>query len=111
MNNREKLADFGENRGSLFDESLFAHLNGSQIWVIDIIDIFSHKIRLEISKERNSEIIRKIISKHIDKVNIIISDSSPTYNWLDDLNNEYVHIKHNHSTGAGLDSTSIIEIL
>ena len=108
----EKLANEGENRRFAIDESLFVHMNGSQIWVIGIIDTSSHKIRLEISKDRSSETIKKIITKHIDKGNIIISDSWPSYNWLDDLNNGYVHIKHNHSTGifgSGLNSSSIIE--
>ena len=45
--------------------------------------------------------MRKIITKHNDRGNIIITDSWPAYNWLDDINNGYgyVHIKHNHSTG------------
>ena len=56
--------------------------------------------------------MRKMISKHIDRGNIIITDSWPIYDWLDDINKGYVHIKHNHSTGVfgfGLNSSSFIE--
>ena len=86
---------------------------GVQIWVISLIDTSSHKIRLEISKDRNTETMKKIIIiKHNDIGNIIITDSWLAYNWLDELNNGYVNIKYNHSTGgfsSGLNSSSIIE--
>ena len=56
--------------------------------------------------------MKKIISKHIEQGNIIISDLWPTFNFLDDANSGYRHITHNHSNGSfgvGVNSSAYIE--
>ena len=55
---------------------------------------------------------KKIIGKHCQTGNIIISDSWPAYNWLDDIHSGYQHVKHNHSIGSfgnSINSSSYIE--
>jgi len=40
---------------------------------------------------------KKIIGKHCYPGNIIISDSWPSYNWLDIIHRGNQHVKNNHS--------------
>ena len=96
----EKLTYLGENQKSAIDESLFVHMDGKQLWVIGIIFIESLNIRIEVSFERDTTTMKKIISKHIEQGNIIISDLWPAYNLLDDANSGYRHITHYHSNGS-----------
>ena len=96
----EKLAYLGENKKCAIDESLFVHIDGKQLWVIGIIDTQSLNIRIEVSFDRGTATMKKIISKHIEQGNIIISDLWPAYNFLDDTNSVYRHITHNHLNGS-----------
>ena len=58
--NIEKLAYDNELKNIAIDESLFLHdYNGQQEWVIGLIDIGNKNIRLELVKQRNTEIIKK----------------------------------------------------
>ena len=66
-------------------------------------------MRLEITELRNTETMKKIISTHVKKGNIIVSDAWAAYSWLDDMNSGYIHHVHNHGHGDfgfGIDSTS-----
>jgi hypothetical protein len=57
------------------DENLFCHTrDGSQVWVIGIINNRTKDFRLEASKIGNSETIKKFLLKFIDKRNSEISD-------------------------------------
>ena len=63
------------------DKSLFFHKSlGEQIWVIGLTEMEIKKIRLEIIKERSSEILKKIILHNVSINNTIISDQWEVYN-------------------------------
>ena len=49
------------------DESLFTIINNSLLWVKDIINTSSKKLRLDLSFNRNTDILKKIIFKHVHK--------------------------------------------
>ena len=91
------------------DENLFVTINNNQKWIVGIINTISKKLRLEITELRNTETMKKIISTHVKKGNIIVSDAWAAYSWLDDMNSGYIHHVHNHGHGDfgfGIDSTS-----
>ena len=64
-----------------------------------IIDTASLDIRIEVSFNRRFISMKKIIYKHAEHGNIIISDLWLAYNFLDVINSVYCHITHNLSTG------------
>ena len=91
---------------------MFVHKESNKLWVIVIIDTASLDIRIEISFDRSTTTMEKIIYKYVEQGNIIISDLCPAFNFLDDINSGYRHITHNHSTesfGVGPNSSSYIE--
>ena len=92
------------------DESLLVHNSvGEQNWVTDLIDVYSKKIRLELVKERSSEILKTILL-HYAGINTIISYGWDGYNWISQY--RYAHLVHLHSRGqfgSGRESTSYIE--
>jgi hypothetical protein len=45
------------------DESLFTHIQGSQKWVVGLINTSNKKIRLEVVYNRNEATIKIIIKK------------------------------------------------
>ena len=47
------------------DESLFTNINNSLLWVKDIINTSSKKLRLDLSFNRNTDILKKIVFKHV----------------------------------------------
>ncbi len=56
--------------------------------------------------------MENFISKYVKTGNTIISDSWRAYNFLDENDCGYTHIKHNHNQGAfgaGIISTSHME--
>ena len=107
----EKLVYENEGKNICIDKSLFVHYsNGDQIWVVGLINVVSKKIRLELVKERSSQILQKIIFHHIGFNNTIITDGWEGYNWIRDY--RYYHIIHihgRHDFGSGNESTSCIE--
>ena len=63
------------------DESLLVHNSvEEEIWVIGLINVESKKIRLELVKERSSEVLKKIILHHAGINNTIITDGWEGYN-------------------------------
>ena len=67
---------------------------------------------MELSFNRNADILKKIIFKHVHKGNIIVSNAWSGYNWISQPQSGYIHSIHNHGHGDlfhGLDNTSIIE--
>ena len=76
----EKLAYESEYKNIGIDESLFIHdENGEQEWLEGFIDISNGKVRLELVKGRNADIMQKIIKHHVGKNNIIVSDGWEGY--------------------------------
>ena len=96
------------------DESLFTHTkNGTQVWVIGIINNRTKEFRLEASKYRDTNTIKKFLYKFIDSGNIIISDGWSGYNFISNFNG-LAHEVHNHGAwdfGLGMHTTSFIESL
>lgn len=92
------------------DESLFVHdYNSDQELVIGLIDIGTKNIRLELVKQRNTEIIKNILH-HFGKNNTIISDGWETYDWIGYHNYHHiVHVHGRHDFGHGNEYTSHIE--
>ena len=64
------------------NESLFINITNNPLWVIGIINTSSKKLLLEFSFNRNTDISKKIIYKHVHKGNIIVSDVWSGYNWI-----------------------------
>ena len=59
----------------VIEESLFVHdHNGTQEWVVGMIDIQTKNIWPEIVHERTVEILKKLITHHIGYNNTIIND-------------------------------------
>ena len=81
------------------DESLFSHLNDKQIWLVDLINLRTNDIRLELVENRSSETLKLIIEKHVKNGNTLVIDSWAGYNFLDDINSGYYHMKYNHKEG------------
>ena len=107
----EKLAFDNELKNIAVKESLFVHdYNGQQEWVVGLIDIGSKNIPLELVKQRNTDIIKKIILHHVGWNNNIISDGWEAYNWLNFHNYHHiVHVHGRHDFGHGTESTNHIE--
>lgn len=87
----------------------FVHDNQKQIWIIGMINNPTREIRLEISENRNSSTIKKIILNLIPKGNNIVTDGFMCYRWLDDPFRDYEHSMHKNCQGdfgTRLDSTS-----
>ena len=79
--------------------SLFSHLNEEQLWFVGLINLRTNDIRLEMVENRNNETLKKIIEKHVMNGNSVVTDSWAGYNFLDDANSRYYHIKYNHANG------------
>lgn len=102
------------NESILIDESLFAHKDNQQIWLLVLINNRTRVIRFKIVKERTSAIMKKIINTLVPKGNIIITDGALYYFWLCNADSGYIHHVHNHGHGdfgQALDSTSHVEQL
>lgn len=110
----ESISESNKNERFSIDESHFLNKNNEAIWVIGVINNATKKFRLEFSKIRNEEILKKFIWLHIKPGNIIVSDGWSDYNFLSRNDSQYTHSIHNHGHGdlwVGLDSTSHIEQL
>ena len=107
----EKLAYENENNNIGIEESVFIRdENGVHEWLVGLIDITNGKVRFELLKERNADIMKKIVKHHVGEKNTIISDGWEGYTWL--RNEKYEHIRHIHGVhdfGRGSESTSHIE--
>ena len=93
------------------DESLFTHLkDGTKIWIIGIINNANKDYRIEVSKTKDSESLKKFLINYIEPGNTIICDEWSRYQFIDNLNG-YTRITHHHKRRfrVGLTSTSHIE--
>lgn len=108
----ESLGEFNAHEYFSIDESLFTHLkDGTQIWVIGIINNLTKDFRLEATKSRDAETLEKFLINYIQPGNTIICDGWSGYQFIDGLNG-FTRITHNHGAGDfgyGLASTSHIE--
>ena len=69
----ERLAYESEYKNIGIDDSLFIRdENGIQEWLVRLIDISNGKVRLEVIKESNADIMKKIIKHHVGENNTII---------------------------------------
>ena len=81
------------------DESDFVRVGGKIFWVIGIINTHTKKLRLELSFERDTSTMKKIIKNLVQTGNIIVTDGWSAYLWLDLPFSGYIHSKHNHGAG------------
>ncbi len=71
------------------EESLFTHTkNRTQPKVIGIINNRTKEFRLEASKYRDNNTIKKFLNKFIDSGNTIISDGWSGYNFISNFNDQ-----------------------
>ena len=70
--------------------------------VLGIINIINKKYRLELSFNRNSNILKKFIKKHVKTGNVIVSNAWEGYNWILDPKSGYVLNIHNHGHGISV---------
>ena len=106
------LAEENENGFFSADESLIAHRNNRQIWLLGIINNTTKDFRIEGTYERTTSAIKKFITFNVKSGNNIITDGFTSYNFLDRIDSGYTHFKHDHSGGDfgfGQESTSHIE--
>ena len=111
MYQHEKIGELDEHIYFSFDESYIGNKKGRVIWLLGIIRLSTKEFRIEAIFERDTATIKKVISKFVDKGNTIISDGWNSYNYLDNSEGGYIHVKHIHSSGsfgAGILSTSHI---
>lgn len=110
----EDISEANKNDRFSIDESEFVNISNQPIWVIGIINNLTKNFLLEISKRRNEEVLKKIVTAHVKSGNTIVSDGWSGYNFLSRPDSQYTHSIHNHAHGdfgVGLDSTSHIEQL
>ena len=108
----EYLSERDSNSFFSIDESLFTHLkDGTQIWVIRIIDNQKKDFLIEATKNRDLESLKTFLVNYIEQGNTIICDGWSGYQFIDTLVG-YTWITHIHGGddfGYGLISTSHIE--
>ena len=64
-----------------------------------LINTATNEIRLELITNRDENILKPIIEKHVCPGNIICSDSWAGYNFLSRVNSGYEHEASNHQIG------------
>ena len=96
------------------DESAFVKIKGNILWVIGVINTHNQLIGLEVSYDRTTEIMKKVVKTHIQTGNIVVIDGWASYLWIREPYSGYIHSMHNHGAinfGHGLDSTNQLEAL
>ena len=83
------------------DELDFIKINGKILWVIGIINSNNRLIRLELTYDRNTDIMKKIIKSHIKTGNIVVTDGLSAYSWLGHPFSGYIHSMHNAARNFG----------
>jgi hypothetical protein len=95
----ERLANKNANLTICLDVSLFTHIQGSQTWVVGLINTSNNEIMLEVVYNRNEATIKIIIKKHICEGNTVCTDSWLAYQFLSRPDSGYIHNPVNHSFG------------
>lgn len=89
------------------DESLFTHIKGKQIWVLNIINTATKEFRIMVTLNRDTANLKKFITYFVPAGNNIITDKWSAYNFLNELG--YRRVEHDHGRhdwGYGYESTS-----
>ena len=76
------------------DESLFTHIKGKQIWVLNIINTINKKYRISITLSRDTPHLKKFITIYVSPENNIITKGWNSYNFINNLG--YRRLEHNH---------------
>jgi hypothetical protein len=97
------LGEADEHQYFAIDKSLFGHKHNKQLWLLGFVNTATKQFRVEATYEGDANTIKKFIIKHVDKGNFIITDGWSAYNFLENPDSGYVHIKHNQGRGV-LDS-------
>jgi hypothetical protein len=95
----ELLATENERKKFAIDESLLTHIDGHQVWLVGIINTQTKDFRLIPVYNRNYTILKNIITKFVEKGNVLISDAWAGYNGFSSADSGYIHIVHNHGHG------------
>lgn len=106
------MGEKNENKYFSVDESLINHIDGKQVCLLGIIDNASKYFRLEAVFNRDEITIKSFISKNVEIGNNIVSDGWSSYDYLDNNNVGYNHIRHIHGRrdfGIGIQKTSHVE--
>lgn len=82
----EPLAEKEAFNQIIIDESLFNLIGGKQQWVVGLLNYKTNNLRLEIVNNRNTDILKIIITTHVLKGNYIITDCLSGYNFLSLIN-------------------------
>ena len=94
------------------DECNIITINGTQIWLLGIIDNENKDFRIEPILSRNTVALKNFINKYVSSGNYIVTDGWRGYDFLDKPDSGYRRFKHNHGSGDfgyGQQSTSHIE--
>ena len=79
------------------DESCFCEdVNGAHLWVLGAIENDTRYFKIILSRDRDANTIKKFMTRFIPKVNKIVTDGWPSYDWLDDTNSGYQRFRHIH---------------
>ena len=78
----EDISNTNFNERLSVDESKFTSEGNENIWVIGVINNRTKQFRLEISKLRNSNVLKKFIFAYVKPGNIIMSDRWAGYDFL-----------------------------
>ena len=68
-------------------------------------------MRLELSYDRNTDIMKKIIKSHIKTGNIVVTDGWSAYSWLGHPFSGYIHSMHSHGAGTSDMDLIVLAIL
>lgn len=93
------MASENETKKFAFDESLVTHINGKKFWLMGIINTQSKDFCIVPVYYRNSNNLKNIIIKFVEKGNVIISYAWAGYNSFSSANSGYIHIVHKHGHG------------
>ena len=108
----EILGEKEHNGKFSIDESLFStDEENRQIWVIEAIDNITKDFRINVSFNRNVEILKAFLSRYIKTGNSIIADGWMGYSFINSIEGytREIHIQGAGDFGLGSGSTSHIE--
>ena len=93
------MASEKETKKFAVDESLVTHIKGKKVCLVGIINTQSNDFCIVPVYYRNSNNLKNIIIKFVEKGNVIISYTWTGYNSFSSANSGYIHIAHKHGHG------------
>ncbi|HRP37607.1 MAG TPA: IS1595 family transposase [Candidatus Dojkabacteria bacterium] len=105
------IIDEGRNENGVVevDETLFCHIEGTQIWVFGILDRATREARAFVVKDRSSETLLTLIKEHVKPEVVVYSDGWQGYSRLEELGFDHRKVNHSQTFGEGQDTTNNIE--